>query len=52
MNSLSEKLHRHRPTFAALAPLRLGSGHALGEIFQISVAALPRWVSVVIGLPQ
>ena len=44
MNSLSEKLHRHRPTFAALAPLR--------EIFQISVAALPRWVSVVIGLPQ
>ena len=34
MNSLSEKFHRYRPTFAALASLR--------EIFRISVAAQPR----------
>ena len=34
MNSLSEKFHRYRPTFAALASLR--------EIFRISVAPLPR----------
>ena len=39
MNSLSEKFHRYRPTFAALASLR--------EIFRISLAALPCWASVV-----
>jgi len=32
------------PTFAALASPRLRSGHALREIFRVSVAALPRWV--------
>jgi hypothetical protein len=32
MNSLSEKFHRYRPTFAAFASLRLCSGHALREI--------------------
>ncbi len=39
MNYLKEILHRYSPIFAALASLR--------EIFRVSVAALPRWVSVV-----
>ena len=39
MNYLEEILHCYSPTFAALASLR--------EIFRVSVAALPRWVSVV-----
>ena len=47
MNYLKEILHRYSPIFAALASLRLRSGHALREIFRVSVAALPRWASVV-----
>jgi hypothetical protein len=51
MNYLKEILHRYSPIFAApstwlrtcLASLRLCSGHALREIFRVSVAALPRW---------
>jgi len=39
MNYLGEIIHRYSPTFAALASLR--------EIFRVSVAALPRWVSMV-----
>jgi len=55
MNSLGEIINRYSPTFAApsaslrtcLASLRRCSGHALREIFRVSVAASPRWVSVV-----
>ena len=39
MNYLKEIIHRYSPIFAALASLR--------EIFRVSVAALPRWASVV-----
>ena len=34
MNYLEEFFYRDFPTFAALASLRLGSGHALREIFR------------------
>jgi len=39
MNYLGKIIHRYSPTFAALASLR--------EIFRVSIAATPRWVSVV-----
>ena len=41
MNYLKEILHRYSLIFAALASLRRCSGHALREIFRVSVAALP-----------
>jgi hypothetical protein len=44
MNYLEKIICHCSPTFAALASLRLGSGHALREIFRVSVAALPRWL--------
>ena len=44
MDYLEEILHRDSPNFAALAPLR--------EIFRVSVAAEPCWVSVVNILSQ
>jgi hypothetical protein len=37
MDCLGKIIHRDSPTFAALASLRLRSGHALREIFRVSV---------------
>ena len=45
MNDLEKIVYYYSPIFAALASLRLGSGHALREIFRVSLVALPRYNS-------